>query len=349
MSSVISHQLLTPAELETLYPLPSCTSNFISRSRQTASEIITGKDPRIALLVGPCSIHDPAQALAYAEKIRRLQSYVESQFFLIMRVFLEKPRTRLGWKGLLYDPYLNGSNDLQEGLIQARKLLVQIAEMDVPSATEFLEPLTAVYYSDLITWGLIGARTSASPPHRQLASGLPFPIGFKNGIHGELDVALSGIVTARTPHTHFALDPSGRISSVQTTGNPLAHLVLRGSELKPNCDRESIHQALAILRNYHLEERLLIDCAHGNSGKDLKRQKEVFANIIEELGSANRSIRGLMLESHLFSGKQPLSDEPDTLLYGVSITDPCLGWDETEELILTASDRLSISINSVQK
>ncbi len=347
MSSIIGHLLPSPRDLELLYPLSAENHLFIQASRQTASQILKGLDGRLAILVGPCSIHDPNQALEYGSRLKALQKRLQGQFFLIMRVFLEKPRTRLGWKGMLYDPYLDGSSDLQEGLIQGRKLLRELNDLGVPCATEFLEPLTALYLSDLITWGLIGARTAASPTHRQLASGLPFPVGFKNSVHGELETALSGIVTARTPHTHFSIDPNGRLASVQTTGNPLSHLVLRGSDLKPNCDPESVQNALHHLREYHLEERVLIDCAHGNSGKDLQRQLAAFQISLKQILAGNQAIRGMMLESHLVSGKQPLGDEPDLLTYGVSITDPCLGWKETEELLLEAAPLISMS--SVQK
>lgn len=340
MSSVISRLLPSPRELQLEIPVDPTVEVSIQSSRAAAAAILKGTDPRIALLVGPCSIHESAQALEFAARIADLQTQVESHFLLVMRVFLEKPRTRLGWRGLLYDPYLNGSNDLHEGLVQGRQLLQKIAALSVPIATEFLEPLIAPFLADFVSWGVIGARTAASPPHRQLASGLPFPIGFKNGVHGELDVAISGIIAARTPHSHFTLDPQGRLAASQTTGNPFAHLVLRGSELRPNCDPESIREALRTLREQHLEERLMVDCAHGNSGKDLARQRRVFEETVVQISAGNRAIRGLMLESHLFAGKQPLIDELDQLAYGVSITDPCLGWSETKELVLSAAERL---------
>ncbi len=348
MSSVCYSRLLSLDEVEQQLPLPPSTTQFIHTARHTAASILRRTSPLSALILGPCSIHNTSEALDYAHRLLSLQSRLQ-HFFLIMRVFIEKPRTRLGWKGLLYDPYLDGSNDLQEGILRSRKLLLELAALGVPCATEFLDPLVAPYTSDLISWGVIGARTAASQPHRQLASGLPFPIGFKNSIHGELETAVSGIVAAKMAHAHGSIDRSGHIAAVQTTGNPLAHLVLRGSDKQPNYDAASIQRALAELRRAHLEERLVVDCAHGNSGKDPVRQQTVFQDVVGQMAAGNEEICGLMLESHLVTGKQPLPDEPDGLRYGVSITDSCLGWAETEELVLAADERLCTSMSSVQK
>ena len=331
MTSVCQSLLLSPAEIERSLPLTSPIASFVQESRALSAKILRREDPRLALLLGPCSIHDEDEALEYGKQLKKLQEKVSSRFFLIMRVFVEKPRTRLGWKGMLYDPYLDGSNDLQEGVRRSRKLLLDLNELGIPCSTEFLEPLAAPYLADLITWGLIGARTTASQPHRQLASGLPFPVGFKNGIHGELDTPISGVLAARMPHAHFSIDREGKIASIQTTGNPLAHLVLRGSNQGPNCDASSIEKALRLLREHHLGEKLIVDCSHGNSGKDFHRQRWAFETVLSQ---DNPSIRGLMLESNLLAGKQPLSEELNQLHYGVSITDPCLSWQETEELIL---------------
>jgi 3-deoxy-7-phosphoheptulonate synthase len=317
-------------------------SHSVAKWREAAAQILLGQDPRLVIILGPCSVHDPDEALEYGKRLKKLQAKMTKEVFLIMRVFFEKPRTRLGWKGLLYDPFLDSSNDMAEGLHQARKLLWDLAKLGVPCATEFLDPIIAVYLADLITWGLIGARTSASQPHRQLASGLSFPIGFKNGIYGDLEPAVCGIVSARMPHAHFSINPEGRISATQTTGNPLAHLVLRGSETHPNCDPEGVREALHHLKSHHLEERLIIDCAHGNSGKDLGRQRFAFEQCLAQIEEGNRAIRGLMLESNLHAGKQPIPEELDQLLYGVSITDPCLSWEETEEMVS------SICMSSVQ-
>jgi 3-deoxy-7-phosphoheptulonate synthase len=344
MSSICQATILSPEELEKELPTLS-----ISHFRTAAAKILRKEDPRIAILLGPCSIHNPEEAIVFGMKIKQLQNHLPS-FFLIMRVFFEKPRSRLGWKGLMYDPFLDGSNDLQEGLRKSRKLLLDLNRFGVPCSTEFLEPLIAPYLSNLITWGLIGARTSASQPHRQLASGFNFPVGFKNCIHGMLEPALNGILSARSPHAHFSIDRNGRLAAAQTTGTTLAHLILRGGYTGPNCDSANVETALQSLREYHLEERLAIDCSHGNSGKDPERQKWAFETALQQIEDGNRAIRALMLESNLSPGKQPLGDEPDQLRYGISITDACLGWEETEELLLRAEERLSLtSISSVQK
>jgi 3-deoxy-7-phosphoheptulonate synthase len=348
MSSVCQSRLKSIDEVDALLPIPAATARFVQRSRASASKILRRESSQVALILGPCSIHNLAEALDYGQKVAKLQTQLK-HFFLIMRVFIEKPRTRLGWKGFLYDPYLDGSNDLQEGILLSRKLLLALNALGVPCATEFLDPLVAPYLAGLMSWGVIGARTAASQPHRQMASGLPFPIGFKNSIQGELETALSGILTAKMPHAHCSIDPSGHIAAVQTTGNPLAHLVLRGSNLGSNYDRVSIEKALLNLRAHHLEERLVIDCAHGNSGKDPHQQRSVFNEVVDQILKGNKAICALMLESHLATGKQPFPDEPGTLRYGVSITDPCLGWAETEELALEADALLSTTMSSVQK
>jgi 3-deoxy-7-phosphoheptulonate synthase len=340
-------RLPCPQEIRNELPLSDEAAAFVDGARRRAGQVLERTDPRLALIVGPCSIHDPDLALDYAEKLKKLSRNVEN-FYLVMRVFLEKPRTRAGWKGIVYDPRLDGSDDIAAGLRLSRKLLLNLAEMEVPAATELLEPLVVPYLEDAIAWGLIGARTSASQPHRQMASGLPFPVGFKNDIHGELDVAICGIVSSRMPHSYLGIDAEGRISSCKTSGNPLTHLVLRGSDAKTNYDAHSVAVGISALRNNHLEPRLLIDCSHGNSKKDHRLQPAAFQSVVEQSAEGNSAIAGLMLESHLFSGKQPLGQQ---LLYGVSVTDSCLGWEETESLIRWADEKLSCrstSMSSVQ-
>ncbi len=332
--------LPSPAQIKQEYPLP--VSDFISASRWTAQQILKRTDPRLALIVGPCSIHDPESALEYARRLNQLKPEIEKTFFPIMRVFLEKPRTRLGWKGMIYDPHLDGSNDIAAGLRKSRELIIKIAELGIPCATELLEPNVIPYFDDLIVWGLIGARTSASQPHRQMASALVFPIGFKNDCHGEFDAAISGVLTSRIPHSHIGIDAAGHVAALRTSGNPFTHLVLRGSDAHPNYDPHSVEKALRALHEHRLEPRLVIDCSHGNSGKDHRRQRIAFESIIHQ-AAETKAIAGLMLESHLFSGKQPLGEDPSLLNYGISITDPCLGWEETETLLR------SMSMSSVQK
>jgi 3-deoxy-7-phosphoheptulonate synthase len=333
MSTVCTSILPTPEELGALYLISPSSMESIADFRMTASDILRSKDPRVALILGPCSIHNCDEAIEYAKKVKVLQKKVANRFFLVMRVFFEKPRTRLGWKGFLYDPSLDGSNDLCEGLKKSRKLLVDLADMGVPCATEFLDPLVSGYFSDLITWGLIGARTSASQTHRQLASGLSFPVGFKNGTLGDLEPAISGIISSQMPHTHFSINQDGRVAGIQTPGNRLSHLVLRGSDLRSNCDPKSVQHAIESLKVHHQDLRVVIDCAHGNSGKDPKKQALAFSNCLEQISGGTKAIRGLMLESHLHGGNQAIPENLDQLLHGVSITDPCLGWDETEDLV----------------
>jgi 3-deoxy-7-phosphoheptulonate synthase len=333
-------QLPSPAQIKKELPLPA--NNSIESWRKTAILVLERKDPRLALIIGPCSVHDPASAYEYAVRLSQLQPEMDQTFFPIMRLFIEKPRTKLGWKGMLYDPHLDGSNDIGTGIRKSRALILRIAELGIPCAAELLEPLAIPYLDDLIVWGLIGARTSASQPHRQMASGLDFPIGFKNDFRGDLDVAIAGIVTARTPHSHIGIGSNGHVSAIQTEGNPLSHLVLRGSDRSPNYDAGSVKTALKALEEERLEPRLLIDCSHGNCGKDHTRQKIAFESVVEQ-AAHNKAIAGLMLESHLFAGKQPLTDDPSQLNYGVSITDPCLGWEETESLLR------SMSMSFVQK
>lgn len=333
-------QLPSPKEIKNEYPLQK--DHRVASWRKGAQDILTRKDPRLALIVGPCSIHDPESAYEYAVRLKTLTPEIDQTFFPIMRLFIEKPRTRLGWKGMLYDPHLDGSNDIATGIRKSRELILKIGALGIPCAAELLDPLVLPYFDDLIVWGLIGARTSASQPHRQLASGLNFPVGFKNDFKGDVDVAIAGILTARIPHSHIGIDPSGHVAALQTKGNPLTHLVLRGAEKAPNFDRISVKTALKNLEEHRLEPRLLIDCSHGNCGKDHKRQEFVFRSVMEQ-ALENKAIAGLMLESHLFPGKQPLTDDPRRLSYGVSITDPCMGWEETEDLLR------SISISFVQK
>lgn len=331
-------QLPSPAQIKNELPLPA---NYpVASWRRMAAQVLERSDPRLALIVGPCSIHDPESAYEYAVRLKKLSAEIDRTFFPIMRLFIEKPRTRLGWKGMLYDPHLDGSNDIATGIRKSRALIIKIGEIGIPCAAELLDPLVVPYLDDLIVWGLIGARTSASQPHRQMASGLQFPIGFKNDFRGDIEVAIAGILTARIPHSHIGIAPDGHVAALQTRGNPLTHLVLRGSDRMPNYDSASIREALKSLSDHRLEPRILIDCSHGNCGKDHRRQKIVFESVMEQ-AMENKAIAGLMLESHLFSGKQPLTDDPNHLSYGVSITDPCMGWDETETLLRLMSMNLS--------
>lgn len=320
-------------ELKTHFPLLPSQYRFIEESRQTVRAILNGTDSRLLLIVGPCSIHDPFSAKEFAQRLQQLAHSVASQFFLVMRVYCEKPRTASGWKGFLYDPLLDGSDAMRLGIQWTRQLMLELAAMQVPAATEFLDPLTAFYYEDLITWGSIGARTASSQIHRNLASGLLMPIGFKNGVAGNVSAAVNGVMAASHPHTYMRICENGRPTISRTTGNIDAHIVLRGGESAPNYDPSSVSEALARLEHVKLPPRLLIDCAHHNSGKKYECQPAVFQSVIHQVVEGNMNIRGLMLESHLQAGHQELVDNPAQLKYGISITDPCLDWHSTSHLI----------------
>ncbi len=322
-------KLPSPIQIKQELPLQACA--YVAKARETAIQILQRKDPRLAIIMGPCSIHDTKSALEYATRLKALSQRLPS-FFPIMRVFVEKPRTQLDWKGMLYDPLLDGSHDILMGIRKSRQLLLDITHMGVPCAMELLEPNAVSYFDDLLVWGLIGARTSASQPHRQMASSLSFPVGFKNDLQGQLDVAVSSIISSQAPHSYLGIDSDGHIATIRTSGNPFTHLVLRGTDSGPNYHPDAIEDALERLESRHLQPTLLIDCSHGNCNKDYKLQKGAFGSVMKQ-AALNPSIAGMMLESHLFSGKQPLLDDPERLTYGVSITDSCLGWEETEELL----------------
>jgi 3-deoxy-7-phosphoheptulonate synthase len=307
--------------------------DFVQESRRQIANILDGNDDRLLLIVGPCSIHDSKAAKEYAANLRFLAESVSKSFFIVMRTYFEKARTGLGWKGMLYDPHLDGSNDIVEGIRQARQLLVELTEMQVPTATEFLDPISHRYFSDLISWACIGARTTESQVHRQFASGLPMPIAFKNNTAGNINTAVRGALAASSPHSFFGIDDHGKASIVSTKGNTHAHVMLRGGENSPNYDAHSIKKTLELLRKHHLPERVVIDCSHDNSERCHHKQKIVFESVIQQYLNGNHAIRGLALESHLFAGKQDMPQNKSRLQYAVSITDPCLDWEETEMLI----------------
>ena len=320
--------LITPDVLHKEFPLSSEQKRSVSQHRTAAQHILRGEDERLVVFVGPCSIHDPAIALEYAARLRELSEKVSDQIFIIMRVFLEKPRTQFGWKGFLYDPLLDGSYEIKEGLTASRKLLLDIVDIGLPIATEFLDPILPAYTQDLIAWGIIGARTSTSQTHRQVASQLPMPIGFKNETDGTLDNAICGALAARHPQLSLAIDGEGRICSLNTPGNPFTHMILRGGTEHPNYDYLSLSKAIQKQRLYGLDSRLLIDCAHGNSQKDPIRQQTVFLSALEQIQEGNHLIMGMMVESHLHGGN------------ALSLTDPCLDWPRTEKLLLWAHQAL---------
>lgn len=325
--------LLSPIELKNLCPIQTVQKDFIEKTRKDICHILDGNDPRKLLIIGPCSIHDIKAAKEYACKLKCLAKEVSDHFLLVMRTYFEKPRTVLGWKGFLHDPWLDNSNDTEKGLILTRQLLLELAQLEIPTAAEFLEPASSAYFDDLIAWGCIGARTAASQTHRQMASGLSMPIAFKNTTDGNVEIAMHGILSCTEPHSYIGIDPEGRVATLRTSGNRYGHLVLRGSDSKANYDPESVSYALKLLKKAHLPSRLLIDCSHGNCHRKLEQQCHVFQSVIGQIIEGNHSIRGLLLESHLNAGNQQMSGHPSELQYAVSLTDPCLDWSTTESLI----------------
>lgn len=332
--------MLTYKESKALFPLHSKHKLFIEEARSTIREILNGNDSRILLIVGPCSIHDQKSAKEFAILLKELQRKVRSQFFIVMRVYCEKPRTTSGWKGFLYDPLLDGSYEIKLGIQWTRQLLLDLSDFEIPIATEFLDPMTAFYYDDLVTWGSIGARSSSSQIHRQLASDLAMPIGFKNGVAGDISAAINGALAASYSHKYIRIDEDGEATITTTAGNPDSHVVLRGGESGPNYDKFSVSNTLLQLEKLNLPARLLVDCSHHNSFKQHTQQIQVFQSVIDQIKQGNHQIKGLMLESHLNEGNQELTSRKTTLKYGVSITDSCLDWYSTSELILAESERL---------
>ncbi|MDO5090656.1 MAG: 3-deoxy-7-phosphoheptulonate synthase [Cardiobacteriaceae bacterium] len=330
-------RLLTPRELIAAHPLTDAAHRTIADGRRTVENILDRKDSRILLVVGPCSIHDPAAALEYAQKLKALAEKVSDTFFIVMRVYFEKPRTTVGWKGLINDPDLNDSFDVEKGLHIARKLLIDINEMGLPVGTEALDPISPQYLGDLISWTAIGARTTESQTHREMSSGLSTAVGFKNGTDGGLDVAINAIESAARPHSFLGIDSDGMTAITRTRGNPYGHVVLRGGNRAPNYDSVNIALAEEALAARGLTANLIVDCSHANSSKDPERQPLVFKNVIEQIAHGSRSIIGLMLESHLKGGNQSLGEDLSKLVYGQSITDGCIGWETTESLILESA------------
>lgn len=339
-----SHLLPSPAELINKLPLSDTAAETIFQGREAIASIVNGHDSRKFIVVGPCSIHDVNVALDYAQRLKELADRVADKFLIVMRVYFEKPRTTVGWKGLINDPFLDGSFHIEKGLFIARQLLLQVAEIGLPSGIEALDPVTPQYMSDLISWSAIGARTIESQTHREMASGLSVPVGMKNGTDGNIRVALDALEASRSPHHFLGLNPNGQVSVFRTKGNPFGHIILRGGGGKPNYDAETVKWVEAQMAERGLSKRIVIDCSHGNSNKDHTKQMVVFNEVIQQILDGDSSIIGLMLESNLFPGNQPICENPRDLKYGVSITDKCMGWDETEALIMAAYDRIKIPV-----
>ena len=320
-------------------PISNKISEVVIKGRNEIENIIKGNDKRLLFIVGPCSIHDETAGLEYASRLSEIAKIVSKEILVVMRVYFEKPRTTVGWKGLINDPNLDGSFDISNGLKRSREFLLKVNELGIPVATEFLDPFIPQYLADLVSWGAIGARTSESQTHREMASGLSVPVGFKNGTGGSNQIAIDAIISASSPHTFLGIDLDGNASIVHTKGNEVCHLVLRGGSNGPNYDEKSVTEAENQMKKSGLDPKIIIDCSHANSNKDHKKQPIVFENILTQKLKGNKSIVGLMLESHINEGNQSLSD-PNNLKYGVSITDACINWETTNDLITDAQKKL---------
>ena len=326
--------LILPYQLKGQLPLSSALKQQVAQHRQIIQNILAGTDPRLLVIVGPCSIHDSQTALEYAEKLKQLQSQVSDQIFLVMRAYIEKPRTTIGWKGFLYDPDLDGSANMQLGLEKSRELYLQIIEMGLPIASEILSPMATGYFDDVLAWGAIGARTSESQIHREISSAMPYSIGFKNGTDGSIQIALDAIQSASHPHQFMGMSQSGLPAILSSQGNPHAHLILRGANSGPNYQLAEIEKIQQKAKGQL--PALIIDCSHGNSHKDPQQQPQVLRTIVAE--REQTQVRGIMLESYLVDGNQKISCD---MTYGQSVTDGCLGWDKTEQLLIEVAESLN--------
>lgn len=334
---------LTPQQLKQKYSLTIQHEQTIQKNRELLCNLVRGKDKRLAIVVGPCSVHDIEATLEYSKRFKALSDQVRSHCICVMRVYIEKPRTLSGWKGLVYDPDLDDSQSIEKGLELTRALFLELTQMNIPIATEILNPLFLPYYQDLISWGFIGARTSGSQPHREIASYFDFPMGFKNSLGGNIEQAIYATIVAQSPHRFPYIQDNGKLMLTKSLGNDFAHIVLRGSQSRPNYDVKHLQQTLHLMKLYDLTNRILIDCSHGNSQKNHRKQNEVFETVLSYYLDETFPILGMMLESQLKSGKQPLSNSLADLQYGISITDPCIGWEETEKLIQGASESIGLS------
>jgi 3-deoxy-7-phosphoheptulonate synthase len=334
-------QLPTPNEFLQEFPTTPAIEAQVSAGRDQVANILKGEDSRMLMVVGPCSLHDIQAGYEYAEKLKTLADEMKNEMLVVMRVYFEKPRTTVGWKGLIYDPHLNGSFDINTGLRMAREFLLKVSGLGLLTAIEFVDPITPQYIADLYSWAAIGARTAESQTHRQVSSGLSMPVGFKNGTGGSIQLAVDGVTASKAAQAFLGVDSTGKASVVVTKGNPYTHIVLRGGSQAPNYDPESIEDAVQRLAKANLRTQLVVDCSHANCGKDHKKQRVAFHDLMKQRSEGNTNIVGIMLESHIFEGNQPLDESnPGNLKYGVSITDPCVNWEETVELLKHAQQIL---------
>ena len=332
--------LIQPAQLKRHMPNSPEGDESVWQARHTIDNILKGKDHRILVVTGPCSIHDVDAALEYAERLNKLREELADSLYIVMRIYFEKPRTTVGWKGLINDPKMDDSFQIEEGLHQARRLLLRLVEMGMPTATEALDPISPQYLSDLFAWAAIGARTTESQTHREMASGLSTPVGFKNGTDGNLAVAINALKSVSQPHNFLGIDQSGQVTVVQTKGNGAAHIILRGGGGQPNYDSVNIALCEDALRDAGLPENIMVDCSHGNSNKNFQLQPLVVENIIGQIIGGNKSIMGIMLESNLKEGNQKIPADISELEYGVSVTDACINWEDTEKLLREMHEKL---------
>jgi 3-deoxy-7-phosphoheptulonate synthase len=338
-----SERLPPPDAVHRVLPLTPRAEATVLAARETLCAILERRDPRLFVVLGPCSIHDVRAAREYAERLVALAKRVERTLFLVMRVYFEKPRTTVGWKGLVNDPDLDDSFHVEKGILLARELLLHLAELGLPAASEALDPIMPQYLSELISWYAIGARTTESQTHREMASGLSTPVGFKNGTDGTLGVAINALQSVRHPHHFLGITPAGELAVFRTRGNPHAHIVLRGGGGRANHDAASVLACERALSEAGLPANIVVDCSHGNSGKDPARQPLVAADCVAQVLAGNRSIVGLMLESHLHAGSQPIPADLSQLRYGVSVTDACIDWETTERLLVGIDAKLRVA------
>ena len=340
-------RLSSPRTVKAALPLTEEIAATVAQSRERIIRILKQQDPRLLVVVGPCSIHEERGALEYARKLNALRAEFADQMEIVMRVYFEKPRTTIGWKGLINDPHLDNSQDIEAGLKIARKILLEITGLGLPAATEFLDPIVPQYIADLVTWAAIGARTTESQTHREMASGVSMPIGFKNATDGSLQIAIDAMGAAQHPHSFLGIDSDGATSIVRTTGNPDGHVVLRGGRARTNYDADSIREAEETLRKHKLPPVMMVDCSHANSAKQFARQEDVWKSIIEQRVSGTKSLIGVMIESYLQEGNQPFPKPANELTYGVSITDACVSWETTERMLRSGYEKLAAKVEMV--
>jgi len=325
--------LASPRALKAEFPAPEAVLRNVIGVRQAIGRILEGTDRRLLVVSGPCSIHDPTAALEYAHRLNGLRRELEDDMLILMRVYFEKPRTTIGWKGLIYDPHMDGSADIAHGIRTARRLLLDINTLGLPTATEMLDPIMPQYTADLISWAAIGARTAESQTHRQMASGLSMPIGFKNGTDGNVQIAVDAMESARHPHSFLGIDEDGHIAIVRTRGTPWGHLILRGSATGSNYDADSIRSACQRMEARKLRPAVMIDCSHGNAGKKFAVQETVWNDVLAQRAAGNTAIIGMLVESNLHEGNQPIPTKIANLRYGISVTDECINWETTERML----------------